>query len=528
MRADTIVLADTIHPGTDGPPVTAVAISGEHVVALGDRQDARLWTGPGTRVIDLGPATLVPGLIDGHVHPLLGVQLTAGPALHALGPDGIRRVLRDEADTLGPGDWLLAWGLDPEGLPDGLLHRRVLDEIAPGRPTVLRFFDGHGLLASSEALRRAGIDGPLEFEDGSYVECDAEGPTGVVQEMAAMDVINAALPEPDPALLVARVADRLQQMAADGITAVHAMEHHPGADAVYDAIEQLGGLPVRVVAHPWCPPGTDEQEWAQIVAAVGAGGDRWRVGGVKLFVDGTVDNGTAWLSRPDTHGQSTKGVWPDPHDYARAIAHFDAHGVRTATHAIGDAGVGCALAAIEGTQRRVPHRIEHIETIPDALVHRFVSVGAVASMQPTHCTEFTRADGTDNWSLRLGAERAASGWRVGDLVRAGVPVVLGSDWPIAGHDPRGIIAAAMTRRPAGRVDLTAIGPAQAIGAGAALTAYTRTPAEVAGDHDLGMIAPGGRAALTAFALDPLAADPDEFAQCDVRLTMVDGRVVFGA
>ena len=99
--------------------------------------------------------------------------------------------------------------------------------------------------------------------------------------------------------------------------------------------------------------------------------------------------------------------------------------------------------------RPVRHRVEHIETIPDEVAGRFASLGVAASMQPTHCCDYTRADHTDNWSRRLGEERAVRGWRCRDLLESGARVVLGSDWPIAPFAPLGVMGrgAAPTAQP---------------------------------------------------------------------------------
>ena len=229
----------------------------------------------------------------------------------------------------------------------------------------------------------------------------------------------------------------------------------------------------------------------------GRGGRVWQVAGVKLFLDGTIDGGTAWLDEPDSLGESTRSIWGDPGRYSRAVHALAAAGVPTATHAIGDAAVRHALdtlaAAPAPTGAR--HRIEHLETAGDADLARFAAAAVVASMQPTHATEYTSADGSDNWSRRLGPERAALGWRCADLLAAGATLVLGSDWPVAPFDPRGILAAAQTRRSARRPDLPPVGAAQAITASQAVDAMTRAPAVAAGDLQAGRVAVGHRADL---------------------------------
>ena len=108
---------------------------------------------------------------------------------------------------------------------------------------------------------------------------------------------------------------------------------------------------MRLRCSPWVQPGTSERDWAAVAALQGTGGRRWQVRGAKLFIDGTIDNGTAWLAEPDTLGESTSPFWPDPAAYSRAIAWFDAHDVPTATHAIGDQGVRHVLQRTRRSQR---------------------------------------------------------------------------------------------------------------------------------------------------------------------------------
>jgi predicted amidohydrolase YtcJ len=146
-------------------------------------------------------------------------------------------------------------------------------------------------------------------------------------------------------------------------------------------------------------------------------------------------------------------------------------------------------------------------------------------MQPSHCTEYTAAEHSDNWSIRLGPVRASRGWRIRDLRDAGVRVALGSDWPIADFDPRGILAAAQLRRRGGAPDCAPIQPEQAISARMALEGYTTHAAWSVGDEgETGSIEVGKRADLTAFAVDPLVAPPDELVEAPILLTVVEGSV----
>ncbi|WP_125610155.1 amidohydrolase [Specibacter cremeus] len=533
MTDDLILLADTIHT-LDGAttPVQAVAVQDGLIAAVGSRDDAAAWRTAATEVIDLGSATLTPGLVDCHIHPVFGLDLTSGCELSgAQNLDDVRALLRAEADAAGPEGWVLGWGLDPNVFGTAAVHRDAIDGVLGGRPALIRLFDGHSALANASALERAGVTGPHRFNQAADVVCDAQGvPTGLLLEAAAIELVDRVLPKESADDRKARLAALLGSFSRSGLTGGHVMDLGEGSLELYRALEDDGELPLRLRCAPWCMPGGGVHDWAEVAALTHQGGRRWSVDAVKLFVDGTVDNGTAWLHRPDAYGQSTASFWPSPAEYTAAVHYFAARGIPTATHAIGDAGVAHVLDALEslpGGPGATVHRVEHIETVPDELVERFRRLGVAASMQPTHCTHYSRADHTDNWSARLGTERANHAWRCRDLRDAGVVLGLGSDWPIAPFEPLPIMADAQLRRQAGRPGQAPVGPDQALTALQALEGYTSHAARAAGLWGVaGSISVGKRADFTAFELDPLLAAPDELAGSGVVGTFVGGEVQF--
>ncbi|MCD4852253.1 amidohydrolase [Arthrobacter sp. AK01] len=538
MTPDLIVLADTIHTmdgQTHGQPVQAIAVRGGVITAVGSRLDAQQWQQAGTRVVDLGSATLTPGLVDCHLHPVFGLDLTIGVDLSgATTLDEVKALLSSEAAN--DAGWLRGWGLNPNAFGTAPLHRSVLDDVSGHKPAMIRLFDGHSALANSRALELAGIHGPHEFAQASEVVCDSDGdPTGLLLEAAAMELVQRHIPQETFNQRKARLGDLLKDFARSGLTGGHIMDHSDESSALFQALESDGGLPLRLRAAPWCMPGSDETDWKELARTIGTGGRRWSVEAIKLFVDGTVDNGTAWLYEPDVHGQSTAPFWPRPEEYTAAVRYFASRGIPTATHAIGDAGVEHVLTALESLPGIVPadilsqtvHRIEHLETVPDALVARFKGSRVVASMQPTHCTHYSLADHSDNWSTRLGTERAERAWRCRDLREEGVTLGIGSDWPIAPFEPLPIIADAQLRRRSGHPEQEPIAPAQALTALQALEGYTSHAAKAAGLWDVsGSITVGKRADFTAFEHDPLTTAPDELAASAVVGTFVDGEIQF--
>ncbi|MFG2876022.1 amidohydrolase [Streptomyces sp. NPDC048337] len=501
------------------PEARAVAVRGGEIVAVGDEADVRDWRGPGTEVIELHGATLTPGLTDAHSHPVWGIEMATGTDLSAVRDlDQLRAALRTADRTRG---WVVGYGLDHNAFGGRPVDRSLIEEALDGAPAFLRLYDGHSALVSGAALQAAGITGPRAFAQRSEIVCDAEGrPTGHLVEHAAMALVGALVPKPSYAERRTRLVGLLGDMAATGLTGAHVMDLGDGdVPALLATVEYEGDLPLRLRLAPWCMPGATDEDLDELIELQGRGGRHWQVGGVKFFMDGTVEGGTAWLEHADCHGQGTDAFWPDPEAYAHAVRILDAAGVRTATHAIGDAAVRHVLDTVAslGGQARMRHRIEHIETVPDDQLKRFGELGVIASMQPPH-TAYTRADHTDEWSKRLGGDRAARAWRCRDLRDAGAVLALGSDWPIAHHDARQVLATA-------RSPLGAASAGPALTGLMALEGLTSHAALAAGEQRVaGRIAPGYRADLTAFAVDPVTAPPDELAGAPVRLTMSGGRI----
>jgi predicted amidohydrolase YtcJ len=527
--ADLVLLGARVHTlDPANPTASAVAIGGDGILAVGSESNVLGLRGAGTEVIDLGGAVVTPGFVDGHAHPVSGVEMTTGVDLSSCRTlEELRRALAATAAATPTDGWVRGWGLDPNCFGDQPIAAAVIDGAVGRRPASLLLFDGHAILASTEALRRAGITGPRRFSSTAAVVCDQTGqPTGHLLEEGAMALVREAMPAAPASERATRLRDQLLQMAATGLTGIHVMDGDAQTLELIGSLDDAGQLPLRMRFAPRCRPEDDRDRRQELIAMQTRSGRMWQVAAVKLFMDGTIDGGTAWLEQPDCHGESTASYWQDPGDYTAAVRQFAAAGVQTATHAIGDAAVAHVLNALEGAVRgQVVHRVEHLETLPDETVSRFASLGVAASMQPTHATDYTRADHSDNWSQRLGDERADRAWRCRDLVDAGATLVLGSDWPIAPYDPRLTLAAAQHRRPARDLDAAPVNPAQGLTAWQALVGYTSAPSLVAGDQErTGRVAPGMRADLTVFGDDPLVVPAADVADLPVQLTIVDGVV----
>ncbi|HEX5196412.1 MAG TPA: amidohydrolase [Gaiellales bacterium] len=515
----------------DRPWASAVAIRDGVIVAVGDDDEVGRASGPGAEPIDGAGMTVVPGLTDSHMHPFLGALETRGADLAgAATVDEVRVRLAAERRHCGEGEWVTGFSLEYRVFDGIEASGELFEEAVGGNPALLTFFDFHTALATPPALAAAGIRGARSFDDASEIVCRPDGlPTGELRE-EAIGLVVEAMPVPADEQRLAYIAEALAAMNRVGLTASHMMDGTLATPDDCRALEGSGRLTVRQVVPFTVQPTMGDDEIGAAIAAGAQSGRLWRSGWAKFFIDGVVESGTAWLEEPDTEGRGTEPNWPDPERYAAVIARFAEAGMPSITHAIGDRSVRCALDAYRraGPVARGPHRVEHIETLQDDQLPRFAPERVVASQQVSHLQWMT-PDMSDPWSRSLGPERAGRGFRTAELRRSGAVLALGSDWPVAGFDPRECMAWARLRRRPGNRDAGGYGEHQRLSALEALEGYTTQAALAVNDTAVaGRIMPGYRGDLTAFAADPVDCDADDLVDLPVLLTVVDGRPVFRA
>lgn len=512
------------------PEATAVAVRDGTVVAVGGDDEVREGCDAKTEIVDARGATVTPGLVDAHQHPFWGAEASQGADLNGMTTlEEVRRALAAERARRGDGEWVRGFGLDYNVFGGAGMDGRLIEEAVGGSPALVACFDFHTYLATPEALRIAGVTGPRRFEGNAEIVCRNGTPTGELREGPAVAIVQAAIPEAGAEERYGWYVDALRCQNAAGITAVHMMDGTPETHGILRRLEAEGDLTVRVVAPFWIKPTTTEDEMRDLLPLRDERGGLWRGGVAKFFIDGVIDTGTAWLDEPDAMGDGIEPFWPDPDAYDAAVALFAGWGFQVVTHAIGDRAVRRALEAYRaaGAAPGVRHRVEHAETLQDRELVRFAPEGVTASMQPLHM-QWLRADMSDSWSHRLGPERAARGFRIKDLLRSGATVAFGSDWPVAHYDPRLGMAWARLRRVPGERDAQPLAPDQRLGGLEALRGYTIGAARAVGEEDAGgIVKPGFRADLTAFARDPVECDADDLPGLPMVLTVVGGRVVFG-
>jgi len=494
----------------------AVWIRNGRVAMVGPLSVVRARAARAARVVDLGGGTLTPGFTDSHIHLVTWNRALEEPWLADQSPESIERAARERAAAAPREEWLLLRGWVPREWPLARRARATLDRIAPDRPLVLHAVDGHSVWANGVALERAGIGPHTSDPSGGVVERDATGNlTGALIEEAyrllTTRIVRAAAVRDE-------LEGALTRARSLGITGGHDFDR----SATWRAAAELardGRLDFRLLLS--VPVATLAAAEALGLAA-GLGGDRLRVGPVKMYADGTLGSSTALLEEP-YEGTPNRGIEVlSREDMKESCARAAANGLSVAIHAIGDAAVRNALDAIEAAQETgarfpLPPRIEHIQLSREEDWPRFRRLAVLASVQPAHLLT-DRAIALRLWGTRT---RRSYAWK--SLAAAGARLVFGSDAPFDVAGPLRAIQAAVLRRDGADSADRVFHPEQRLSLGRALRAHLEDPHLAAGwCLPLGRIAPGFGADLVHYSHDLTRTPLEEWHEARVRSVWIGG------
>ena len=513
----------------------AIAIRGEQIVAVGDRETIDTFRGPSTKVIDAGQNLVLPGFTDCHIHFMEGaLGLTHVDLNGAATVEEIQKRVKTYAEAHPNEPWIQGMGWTyPTFGPSALPNKKILDDVVPDRPVYLEAFDGHTSWANSKALAVAGIDRNTPDPPNGKIVRDEKGEaTGALKE-AAGDLVAAKVPKPNRAERLDALRKGIREANKAGLVRVHSAGGDFEYLDLYNELRKNGELTLRLdISYFLDPPGLTPESIARIESARKQYNDDWISGGaVKTMLDGVVEAHTAAMLEPYSDDPTVSGTlfW-DPDKYKATIADLDARGFQIFTHAIGDKAVRLALdayqnaATVNHTKDARP-RIEHIETISTQDIDRFGKLGVIASMQPLHA--YPDEDTLDIWARNIGPERAKRAWVWRSIANKGGALAFGSDWPVVTLNPwRGVQTALTRQTDEGKPEYGFV-PRQRLGLDETLRAYT-LGAAFAGRREKteGSIETGKLADLIVIDRNLFMIEPTEIGKTEVLLTMVGGKVVY--
>jgi len=499
------------------PAAQAVAISNGLVVSVSSNAKVKQWIGKNTKIVNLHGKTLVPGFADTHVHMAdFGFSLNRINFRGVTSIKAMQKMLQEKVQKTPKGKWILGRGWDQECFREKRYPTRWdLDMVSPDNPVAFTRVCGHVGVANSKALEVAGISKKTRAPSDRMIDRDSKGgPTGFLSE-AAYDLVLSSVPKPNEEELTQACVLACEKAVQAGLTGVHWIVGRMLEIRVLQKLKKQGKLPLRVyLIVPVALLGS----YAKAGLCTGFGDNMLRLGGVKIFVDGSLGGRTAALEKPYSDEKTTKGMLCiSQNELTKMIRDAENAGFQACVHAIGDEAIDTALNAFESasegnSSNPCRHRIEHASVLNNTLIKRLKSLGIIASIQPHFVV-------SDFWvEARLGAARAMWTYPFKTLIENGVLITGGSDCPVEPIDPLFGIYALTARESS---------PEERVSVNEAFKIYTLNAAYSSFEENTkGSIEPGKLADFTILSQNPLTTNPKKIRDIQVEMTIVGGKIIF--
>ncbi len=536
--ADLVLTSNHVIQMSSHRPVPAeplaIAVTDGRITWIGEHADVAAHIGESTQRIDYGDRALLPGFIDAHGH-IVGVGMYAALANVASPPVGpvnniedlqnaLRAYIKD--NDIAPGEWVMGRGYDDSLIaekrhPD----RDDLDAVSDAHPIALIHVSGHLMAANSRALARGGITAESADPPGGIIRrrAGSQEPDGVLEETAMTPLRGFAnTVNKDP---IAAVAEALDIYASYGLTTAQDGAASPELVQMLQAAAEAGALSMDVAAYP---VGMGDAEQVIASNSFGAYENRLKIAGIKLFLDGSPQGKTAYLTKPyhvPPHGQDAdyRGypTIPQPTVDALVQAYLDA-GVPILAHANGDAAADMLIDAVAAADPKHDHRtvMIHAQTLREDQITRMKTL----NMVPSYFSAHTFYWGDWHRDSVLGPERGMRISPTASTKERGMIFTVHNDAPVVPPDTIRLLWATTNRRT--RSDQV-LGAEQRLSTYDALRAMTLYGAYQNFEEDSkGSLEVGKLADIAVLSENPLTVPAKDLLRIEVEATFSHGTQIY--
>lgn len=516
----------------------AIAVNNGKIVFVGSNENVVPYIGPETVLIDLEEKMVLPGFVDAHAHPSHAMDLVGNISLYS--GESLDDYVRDIAEFVKnhpEREFYRGSGWADTFFSNMGPDKEILDAIIPDKPIALISYDGHSMWVNSVTLEMANITKETGEPDGGRIERDPETgtPSGTLRETAFKlieDVIpKHSLEERKNALI------EYQKMAVRaGITLVHDAMLDSESITAYNELAETGQLRMRFRGSITLEADQDIGTQVDLVLAEKAKNTHpyFQTLSAKIFVDGVIEGGTAYLLEPYAHQPDFRGepIW-SPEVLNKACAALDKEKIQIHLHVIGDAATRITLDAIEyarakNGKRDARHLITHMHLVDPADIPRFKELEIVGLPQPFW---FKVDEYYDELALPyLGKERADKQYPMQSLIDTGVIMASSSDFPVTiPFDPLIAIQTGISRSTPNKADGEVLWPEERSNLEDMIRSFTYNGAYANFlEDEIGSLEVGKRADLIVLEKNLFEIPVEEIIKTKVMQTMVAGNVVYQA
>jgi hypothetical protein len=528
--ADFIVVNARIYTADlTRPTAQALGVRDGRIVFVGSIRGAEALAGPRTERWDLGGKTVIPGMVDAHVH-LVGL----GQALRIVDLTGTRSYdeivarVAARARTARPGEWVRGRGWDQNDWAVTVFPtHEALTSAAPDNPVVLGRVDGHALLVNAKALELAGITRSTPDPDGGRIVRDEAGnATGVLVDRA-MGLVNRVIPNETRADIRDATLAAIAEANRWGLTGIHDAGAGEDVMAVYEELAQAGRYNLRNYVMVRADEATLDRLMQRGPRLALHDGRLW-IRAIKISADGALGSRGAALLEEYSDDPGNRGLLTADSAFMRRVAAKALRsGFQVNIHAIGDGANRRVLDIFEDALREVPtadhrFRIEHAQILNFHDIPRFAQLDVIPSMQGSHQT-------SDMYWVpnRIGWNRSQGTYAWRSLLNTGVVIPNGSDTPVESANPLISFKAFVSRADADGYPEGGWFPAQKTTRQEALLGMTLWPAYAAFMEDeSGSLTAGKYADFVVLDQDIMTVDEGQILDTRVEMTVLGGKVVY--